>query len=78
MVKIFVMISESVFFLPLFIMFFVCSLQRLRYQLDMKRPIIEQSLEAGRFYLREEGEDKRLSTDSGESSELGEYPQWRE
>ena len=41
--------------------------QRLRTQLDMKRPIIEQSLEAGRHYLREEGEDKRLSTDSGES-----------
>ncbi|XP_069136952.1 dystrophin-like isoform X1 [Argopecten irradians] len=48
--------------------------RRLRRQLDTKRPIIEQSLEAGRHYLREEGEDKRLSTDSGESSEHEEVP----
>ena len=37
----------------------------------MKRPLVEQSLEAGRLYLQEEGEDKRLSTDSGDSGEQG-------
>lgn len=44
--------------------------QRLRDQLDLKRPVVEQSLEAGRYYLREEGEDRRLSTDSAESAEF--------
>ena len=46
-------------------------LQRLRSQLDTKRPIIEQSLEAGRFYLREEGDDTRLSTSSNDSNDQG-------
>ncbi|XP_041352153.1 dystrophin-like isoform X2 [Gigantopelta aegis] len=46
--------------------------QRLRNQLDLKRPLVEQSLEAGRFYLREEGEDKRLSTDSADSNDTDE------
>ncbi|XP_064602546.1 dystrophin-like isoform X2 [Liolophura sinensis] len=44
--------------------------ERLRDQLDLKRPLVEQSLEAGRFYLREEGEDKRLSTDSADSGDV--------
>ncbi|XP_052832324.1 dystrophin isoform X2 [Octopus bimaculoides] len=44
--------------------------QRLRDQLDLKRPVVEQNLEAGRYYLREEGEERRLSTDSSESVEL--------
>ncbi|KAL5009782.1 hypothetical protein ScPMuIL_012087 [Solemya velum] len=48
--------------------------QKLKDQLSVKRPLIEQSLEAGRYYLREEGEDKRLSTDSGESSDIEETP----
>ncbi|XP_063403799.1 dystrophin-like isoform X1 [Mytilus trossulus] len=43
--------------------------KRLRSQLDTKRPIIEQSLEAGRFYLREEGEDSRLSNSSNDSND---------
>ncbi|XP_067674722.1 dystrophin-like isoform X3 [Haliotis asinina] len=46
--------------------------QRLHDQLNLKRPLVEQSLEAGRFYLREEGDDKRLSTDSGDSNETDE------
>ena len=41
--------------------------QAIRTQMEEKRPSVEQSLETGRLYLREEGlEDKRLSTDSGE------------
>lgn len=40
--------------------------------LDTKRPIVEQSLEAGRFYLREEGLERRLSQDSVDSHENGE------
>lgn len=45
----------------------------MRDQLDLKRPVVEQNLEAGRYYLREEGEERRLSTDSSESMELGKY-----
>lgn len=37
----------------------------------MKRPLLEQSLEAGRLYLQEEGEDKRLSSDSVDSGDQG-------
>ena len=37
--------------------------QHLQSQLDVKRPLVEQCLEAGRFYLREEGHH-RLSADS--------------
>lgn len=41
--------------------------QVIRTQLEEKRTSVEQSLETGRLYLREEGlEDKRLSADSGE------------
>uniref|UniRef100_A0A8W8JFQ6 Dystrophin n=1 Tax=Magallana gigas TaxID=29159 RepID=A0A8W8JFQ6_MAGGI len=43
--------------------------QRLLMSLDTKRPIVEQSLEAGRFYLREEGLERRLSQDSVDSHE---------
>ncbi|XP_061169275.1 dystrophin-like isoform X1 [Saccostrea echinata] len=43
--------------------------QRLLVSLDTKRPIVEQSLEAGRFYLREEGLERRLSQDSVDSHE---------
>ena len=45
--------------------------QVLRDELAMKRALLEQTLEAGRQYLQEEGEDKRLSTDSGDSGETG-------
>ncbi|XP_053396069.1 dystrophin-like isoform X7 [Mercenaria mercenaria] len=40
-------------------------------ELSMKRQLVEQTLEAGRQYLQEEGEDSRLSIDSGDSSETG-------
>ncbi|KAK3712462.1 hypothetical protein RRG08_002792 [Elysia crispata] len=40
--------------------------QRLQQQLELKRPLVEQGLEAGKFYLREEGED--LHHDSGAES----------
>lgn len=39
--------------------------------LDTKRPIVEQSLEAGRYYLREEGLERRPSQDSVDSHENG-------
>ncbi|GFR63451.1 dystrophin, partial [Elysia marginata] len=41
--------------------------QRLQQQLELKRPLVEQGLEAGKFYLREEGED--LHHDSGGETE---------
>ena len=41
--------------------------QHLQSQLDVKRPLVEQCLEAGRFYLREEGHH-RLSADSADSA----------
>ena len=41
----------------------------------MKRLLVEQSLEAGRLYLQEEGEDKRLSSDSVDSGDLGKHLQ---
>ncbi|XP_078330229.1 dystrophin-like isoform X4 [Crassostrea virginica] len=43
--------------------------QRLLMSLDTKRPIVEQSLEAGRYYLREEGLERRPSQDSVDSHE---------
>ncbi|CAL1537370.1 unnamed protein product [Lymnaea stagnalis] len=39
--------------------------QRLQNQIELKRPLVEQSLEAGKFYLREEGRDTH---DSGGDS----------
>ena len=57
--------------LTIILCFLLFLLQRLRTQLDTKRPIIEQSLEAGRFYLREEGDDTRLSTSSNDSNDQG-------
>ena len=48
----------------------LCMLQRLQQQLELKRPLVEQGLEAGKFYLREEGED--LHHDSGAES-AGEF-----
>ena len=47
-------------------MIIFCHPQHLQSQLDVKRPLVEQCLEAGRFYLREEGH-YRLSADSGDS-----------
>ena len=37
----------------------------------MKQPLVEQTLEAGRLYLQEEGEDNRLSSDSVDSRDQG-------
>ena len=37
----------------------------------MKRPLVEQTLAAGRQYLQEEGEDNRLSAESTDSDNLG-------
>ncbi|KAK7483312.1 hypothetical protein BaRGS_00025479 [Batillaria attramentaria] len=48
--------------------------RHLQSQLTVKRPLVEQCLEAGRYYLREEGEDHRLSADSGDSSATDEAP----
>ena len=45
--------------------------QKLREQLEVKRPLVEQTLEAGRLYLQEEGEDNRLSSDSVDSRDQG-------
>ncbi|BFZ09985.1 hypothetical protein BsWGS_13023 [Bradybaena similaris] len=42
--------------------------QRLQQQLELKRPLVEQSLDAGKFYLREEGEDLHYDS-SGESTD---------
>ncbi|XP_052240299.1 dystrophin-like isoform X2 [Dreissena polymorpha] len=42
--------------------------QKLWEQLNLKGPLVEQTLSAGRQYLQEEGEDSRLSVDSGDSS----------
>ncbi|GFN77848.1 dystrophin, partial [Plakobranchus ocellatus] len=42
--------------------------QRLQQQLELKRPLVEQGLEAGKFYLREEGEDLRHDS-GGESND---------
>jgi hypothetical protein len=39
--------------------------------LEEKRLLIEHSLETGRMYLREEKEEKRTSSDSGEGSQSG-------
>ncbi|XP_013413171.1 dystrophin isoform X2 [Lingula anatina] len=44
--------------------------QELKRRLEEKRPVIEHSLHTGRLYLQEDGEDKRLSADSGEGSDL--------
>uniref|UniRef100_A0A0B7BP84 Dystrophin n=2 Tax=Arion vulgaris TaxID=1028688 RepID=A0A0B7BP84_9EUPU len=46
--------------------------QRLQQQLKLKRPLIEQSLNAGKFYLSEEGEDALY--DSGGESTDDSYP----
>lgn len=47
----------------------------------MKRQLVEQTLESGRQYLQEEGEDNRLSIDSGDSGETGKkrfsFRQWQ-
>jgi hypothetical protein len=53
--------------------YFLSFIQNLREELSMKRQLVEQTLEAGRQYLQEEGEDNRLSVDSGDSSETGKY-----
>ncbi|XP_059157467.1 dystrophin-like isoform X5 [Physella acuta] len=45
--------------------------QRLQNQLELKRPLIEQSLEAGRFYLREEGEDARYDSGGDSADDSG-------
>ncbi|XP_052810329.1 dystrophin-like isoform X2 [Mya arenaria] len=46
--------------------------QKLRDHLSVKRSLVEQTLTAGRQYLQGEGEDKRLSTDSGDSADTDE------
>ncbi|KAL3882695.1 hypothetical protein ACJMK2_029008 [Sinanodonta woodiana] len=48
--------------------------QVLHEQLDMKRPVVEQTLETGRYYLREEGEERRLSIESGDSGDRDDVP----
>ncbi|WAR08807.1 DMDD-like protein [Mya arenaria] len=45
---------------------------KLRDHLSVKRSLVEQTLTAGRQYLQGEGEDKRLSTDSGDSADTDE------
>ena len=50
--------------------------QTVRNELEEKRPLVEHSLNTGRLYLRQEGlEDKRLSTDSADGSDVsGDMP----
>ncbi|KAH9509038.1 hypothetical protein Btru_048865 [Bulinus truncatus] len=45
--------------------------QHLQHQLELKRPLVEQSLEAGRFYLREEGEDTRYESGGDSADDSG-------
>ncbi|XP_025099293.1 dystrophin-like isoform X3 [Pomacea canaliculata] len=46
--------------------------RHLQGQVNLKQPMVEQCLLAGRSYLKEEGFDRRLSTDSGDISNLDE------
>ncbi|XP_012946043.2 dystrophin [Aplysia californica] len=43
--------------------------QRLRQVLELKRPLVEQSLDAGKFYLKEEGEEISRYDSGGESAD---------
>ena len=50
----FPMFTGTVYFLHR-VSVFSFHFQQMQNQLDIKRPLVEQCLEAGRFYLREEG-----------------------
>ncbi|XP_055889039.1 dystrophin-like isoform X6 [Biomphalaria glabrata] len=45
--------------------------QHLQHQLELKRPLVEQSLEAGKFYLKEEGEDTRYESGGDSADDSG-------